>query len=436
MLLCAAVVLQAGQGEKLTVRLDDNLSGMRYIYCEPRLSLVLTTDYNTVSGNYHAGFSFYSDRLVIGKVRPSGIWQELFNPFGYSAVSSVYSVETGMKGDSSPGAGGIYGISVILPSGIDLSCMYRSVPWVGMIKEISFSPHFSVMPFFCASRKKEKSDTVWIKDQVYLSSSKSLYAGIELQEVFPPFRLSVLMTMSGNYIFRSGSLFRGIFKMTYPKWYFDMLFVYGDEDFILPSGEPERGKYLVSSVFGMYPLRWFSFSVDDRYRINEKHAYPSCTIERRSEVGVSGQIKTALSVLNIRYTKEFIVNSFCSAGKEYTFQCSLTEGTETLSALVQFVEKGEGGIPVSRKGKVAFHWRNSLFSVSPSFALITERRKGGHFFMEEGFHLAVFMEKATFSLLYRFSPGMEGQHLSLVLNTGMFEREDLHNLRKKRAVSK
>jgi len=336
----------------MSVCLDNEQLNVHLIRYDPVFDLSLSTVYSSTTAQYDFSFSFYSEKLRAGKISLKGVWKELFNPFGYTVTSSVYTDESGVDKDFTPGSGGTYGIFLSLPLQIELTFLYPSFEWVGVKKSITVGSGSSITLFSAVSGERSVSSDSWSEKYTFMNRTQPVNLGIETDIRFDQGVLSFLFLCSGNPYFRSGKFMRVFLKTRFPKFRFSLLSRYSDNDYLLPSGVSVEGYFSGSGKIEYFPLKGISFAVTGKYHVNHLPAYPEHYIETGRSASLSGVWERGPLELKLDGKKYFLGPEPAPEDNSYSLdgniRAKIGKGSLTLSVF----EKGTGEGPYFRKGKV------------------------------------------------------------------------------------
>ncbi len=365
--------LYADTSAEIYSKLEDDLFFTRCIYHDPSFSFAVNNVYNAAARRSEYNFSFYSDTILAGRIIPAGVWQEFFNPFGYSADSAVYKSETGMEKNFNTSTGGMYGFSLNLPFSVNLSYLYRSYSWAGLSKKFTFNDGYSLSLFFSAIQRKDLNESKnWIEDYRRLSVSEPIYTGMKLDRWTDSLNFSLLTLISGDQYYRSGFFSRSVFGIIFPFFNLHLLFMYADKDYILPTGESEDDNFMEDSRLELTPYSWLSVVLEGKYCLKHALSYPAGFVESSGSIHFTGMIKLGLFKFELSSYEGF--NFFSSGidetfrGWNGTFKVKLSPSLITLSG----GEKRVDGLIYQRRGSLEFFFLFSDFYAAAVFSLLSD----------------------------------------------------------------
>lgn len=348
----------------MSVCLDDEQLKVQLIRYDPVFDLSLSTVYSSFPGQYDFSFSFYSEKLRVGKISLQGAWKELFNPFGYTVTSSVYTDESSVDKDFTPGSGGTYGIFLSLPLQVELTFLYPSFEWVGVKKSIVLGSGSSLTLFSAVSGEHLVNSDSWSEKYKFMSRTQPMDLGFKAETRFYQGVLSYLFLYSGNPYFRSGKFMRVFLKTRFPVFCFSLLFRYSDNDYLLPSGVSVEGYFSGSGKIEYDPFAGISIAVTGKYQVNHLPAYPGCYLETERSVSLSGVWEKGPLELKLDGKKYF--PGYSLDGK---IRAKTGQGSFALSVFEKGTEEG----PYFRKGKVESLIRFGPVSVQLSCFVMMDR---------------------------------------------------------------
>lgn len=416
-LLLLVTAFYAETEEKISARAEDSLQRVRYIRYNQWYSLALTGVHDSLMNSYQYSFSFYSDRIKAGRLKPSGIWRELFHPFSYRAESLVYREETGAEKDFENSTGGVQGISILLPFETSLTCILQPELWAGSMTTIKVSDQLSFHVLFRADEKKAFASDEWRNDYPDTAISEPFYSGMEVQSIFNFLSMKTLFVLSGNPYFRSGLLVRNVIQAFLFPWEISVLEVYADKDFMLPSGKLEKGHLLSSGTVTFFPLKWFSITVDGKYRIDKKPAYPVFFTGSMFHGGICIQFGKDPFLLTVKGADAAVFNPSGSADTCYSVEGSVKAAEGPFSGKLLFAEKGEEGHPFRRKGTLSLSGKTSAFLLSVTVSLIKDIHTSPLLCLEGGVAAEMYTQNAVISFSFRKSAHTGEMHYSIGFDT-------------------
>ena len=393
----------AGAREKISAKGKDASLNVRYIHYGQLYSLALTEVHDSFMNTYHYGFSFYSDRIKAGRIKPSGIWQELFHPFSYGADSPVYRHKTGAEKNFENSTGGVNGVSIELPFETSFIWILQPVMWVGSITNVKLSDHFSLHVLFRADEQSTDASAVWRNEYPDITISEPFYSGIEMETAFRLLRTKTLLILSGNPYFRSGFLFRNILTFSFLQWELGMLVLYADKDFMLPSGKLENGRFLSSGIAKYFPFEWLSIIINGEYRIDKKSAYPAFFTGSRYYGDISAQIGKSTFLLTVKGSDTADFKFSGTSDSQYSVESSIKAGKDYLFGKLLFVETGEEGKPFRRRGTLELNAKMPVLSLKTTASLIQDAQTYPLYYFEGGITAVLYTSKAVFTFSFRKS---------------------------------
>ncbi len=367
----------AEASDAMSVGLNNEQLKVQLIRYDPVFDLSLSTVYSSSTAQYDFGFSFYSEKLRAGKISLSGVWKELFNPFGYTVTSSVYTDESGVDKDFTPGSGGTYGIFLSLPLQIDLTFLYPSFGWVGVKKSILLGSGSSLTLFSAVSGEQSMDSDSWSEKYSFMSRTRPMHLGFEADIRFYQGMLSFLFFSSGNPYFRSGKFMRVFLKTRFHVFCFSLLSGYSDKDYILPSGGSVEGHFSGSVRIEYFPLAGISLAVTGKYHVNHLPAYPVHYTETVRSVSLSGVWERGPLKLKLDGEKYFTGPESGPKDNSYSLDGKIRAKTGPGSLTLSVLEKGTGKGPYFRKGQVESLIHFGPVSVQLSCFLMMDRSVSG-----------------------------------------------------------
>ena len=260
-----------------------------------------------------ADFSFGSDKIKAGRLEKEGLWRELFNPFGYTADSELYAAHTGMYNDFTKKKGGLYGVSLSLADGFDISLSVSPMLWAGADLKVVERGGSSFTCYALISGTSYPGTDEWIGSFSELYVSKPAFAGGEFVFAGEKAGIKLAAFISGNRYYRPDVFSRVHFTAPLGNFFLSALAVYAGRDFTMPGGEPVSDRLLLSSSLGYKGEYGFSARIRGTYKSGQTTAYPSVCTGQQGELLFTGE-----------WEKEFLELS-CSASLKDEFEYSGAE---------------------------------------------------------------------------------------------------------------
>ncbi len=389
--------------EKISAREEDDITKIRYIRYGRLYSFAFTQACNIFLNTYQYGFSFNSDRIKAGRIKPSGIWQELLNPFSYGADSPVYRHITGAEKNFENNTGGVNGISMELPFDTSFIWILQPVMWAGSITNVKLSDYFSLHVLFRADEQSTDASAVWRNEYSDITISEPFYSGIEMQTVFRLLRMKTLLFLSGNPYFRSGFLFRNILTFSFLQWELGVLVLYADKDFMLPSGKLEDGRFLSSGIVKYFPFEGLAIIINGEYRVDKEPAYPALFTGSRYYGDICAQIGKSTFIFTVKGSDTTAFKLSGVSDSHYSVESSIKAGKEYLFGKLLFVETGGEGKPFRRRGTLELNAKTPVFSLKTTASLIQDAHTSPLYHFEGGVTAVLYTPKAVFTCSFRKS---------------------------------
>ncbi len=197
---------------EINSKLENNLFLTRALYSEVDYSFCIIDGFDLKDTEPVVDFSFENKFIKAGRIKRLGVWRELFNPLGVSANSNLFTESAGFDKNFLFTKGGLYGLSLEMEEGIEISLLFPDNLWLG--GSYTLGPeHIKTTAFMSGSVNSNKAVEEWTSSNSIIPNTNPIHLGLRSVLQFPIFTLDYLGTLSGSSIYKAGAYNRLFFEL-------------------------------------------------------------------------------------------------------------------------------------------------------------------------------------------------------------------------------
>ncbi len=314
---------------------------VRYKCTGEYYSWYLSEFYDSEEKEGTADFSFRSDKIKAGRLEREGVWKELFNPFGYTADSGIYTGQTGIYSDFAKKKKGLYGISISLSEGFDVAFLLSPLLWTGADARIVEKDSSTLTFYALAAGRSYPGTEEWIGGFSELYVSKPAFAGGEAVLAGEKAAVRLAAFMSGNRYYRPDAFSRVYAAVPFGDFSLSALAVYAGRDYILPDGKPVHDRLLLSSSLGYEGEGGLSLRIRGTYRSGQITSYPSACTGQRGELFITGGWEARRLELNFTGSLKEETDNSCTYERRYNLETFVKTELYPVTLKLSAGESGE-----------------------------------------------------------------------------------------------